>query len=218
MDYSRPRVRLGASSSTILGGSNGSGGGPQMVKTYGRFRQRIAHRDAKIAEDFARVTSVRPILADLLDSSSSDSDFVEKAPQISTPKSRKSSSAASRAITPAKALLNSVPAFSKPALIATPHEVKSGSREVINSDTSDTENIAPATAPTPKPKSKAKVKAKANETPKTKPRAVSKPITKSKLKPRITPKVKPRKKVEVPADEKAATTGKCVLIPKQPLS
>ncbi|KAJ2588129.1 hypothetical protein IWW49_003135, partial [Coemansia sp. RSA 1797] len=61
MDFSRSRL----------------GGGPQMVKTYGRFKQRIVNRDTKGVQEFARVTGTRPILADIMDSSSDSSDFEE---------------------------------------------------------------------------------------------------------------------------------------------
>ncbi|KAJ2306893.1 hypothetical protein IWW54_004585, partial [Coemansia sp. RSA 2705] len=64
MDFSRSHARLGAS-------------GPHMVKTYGRFKQRIVNRETKGVQEFARVTSARPILADILDSSSDSSDFEE---------------------------------------------------------------------------------------------------------------------------------------------
>ncbi|KAJ2725956.1 hypothetical protein GGI07_000884 [Coemansia sp. Benny D115] len=78
MDFSRSRGWRAANNSTLSNSSNGSG--PLMVKTYGRFRQRIVNRETKGAEEFARATSVRPILADLLGSSSSDSDFEDKTP------------------------------------------------------------------------------------------------------------------------------------------
>ncbi|KAJ2503723.1 hypothetical protein GGH96_000063 [Coemansia sp. RSA 1972] len=61
MDFSRSRL----------------GGGPQMVKTYGRFKQRIVNRDTKGVQEFALLTSTRPILADIMDSSSDSSDFEE---------------------------------------------------------------------------------------------------------------------------------------------
>ncbi|KAI8325059.1 hypothetical protein GQ54DRAFT_295694 [Martensiomyces pterosporus] len=61
MDYSRSRMRLGS--------------GPQMVKTYGRFRQRMVNRDAKIAEEFTKAAGARPNITDILDTLSSDSDF-----------------------------------------------------------------------------------------------------------------------------------------------
>ncbi|KAJ2483272.1 hypothetical protein IWW56_000464 [Coemansia sp. RSA 2131] len=65
MDFSRSHSRLG--------------NGPHMVKTYGRFKQRIVNRDAKGVQEFARVTGTRPILSDILDSSSDSSDFEEHA-------------------------------------------------------------------------------------------------------------------------------------------
>ncbi|KAJ2242436.1 hypothetical protein GGI13_006962, partial [Coemansia sp. RSA 455] len=65
MEYSASRSRLGG---------GGSSTGPQLVKTYGRFRQRIVNREAKVAEEFARMTGTRKLVAELLDSSS-DSDF-----------------------------------------------------------------------------------------------------------------------------------------------
>ncbi|KAJ2493337.1 hypothetical protein IWW37_000621 [Coemansia sp. RSA 2050] len=73
MDYSVSRSRLG--------GGGGGSAGPQMVKTYGRFRQRIVNREAKVAEEFARMTGARPFVSNLLDPSS-DSDF-ETPPQPS---------------------------------------------------------------------------------------------------------------------------------------
>ncbi|KAJ1643513.1 hypothetical protein LPJ64_004723 [Coemansia asiatica] len=73
MDFSRPRMRH--SSNTSFSSGAGGGGGPQIVKTYGRFKQRMINRDAKGAQEFARAASARPILANLLDSDSSDSDF-----------------------------------------------------------------------------------------------------------------------------------------------
>ncbi|KAJ2786764.1 hypothetical protein GGI15_001256 [Coemansia interrupta] len=75
MDYSRSRVRLGVNSSFGGGAAAGSGARPTMVKTYGRIKQRIANRESKVTEEFARVANARSIVADLLDSSSSDSDF-----------------------------------------------------------------------------------------------------------------------------------------------
>ncbi|KAJ2775144.1 hypothetical protein IWQ57_000523, partial [Coemansia nantahalensis] len=68
MDFSRPRLRLG-----------GGAGGTQVVKTYGRFKQRIVHREAKGAQEFARVTGASTALADIL-GQSSDSDFEEEPP------------------------------------------------------------------------------------------------------------------------------------------
>ncbi|KAJ2788780.1 hypothetical protein H4R21_006917, partial [Coemansia helicoidea] len=68
MDFSRPRMRLG-----------GGAGGTQVVKTYGRFKQRIVHREAKGAQEFARVTGASTALADIL-GQSSDSDFEEEPP------------------------------------------------------------------------------------------------------------------------------------------
>ncbi|KAJ2546399.1 hypothetical protein GGH95_006855, partial [Coemansia sp. RSA 1836] len=77
MDYSASRSRIGG----VAGGS-----GPQLVKTYGRFRQRIVNREAKVAEDFARMTGARPLVSDLLDSSSdSDFDTPPQQPQASIP-------------------------------------------------------------------------------------------------------------------------------------
>ncbi|KAJ2709914.1 hypothetical protein H4R19_004009, partial [Coemansia spiralis] len=64
MDFSRPRMRLG---------------GAQMVKTYGRFKQRIVHREAMGAQEFARVTAASAALADIL-GQSSDSDFEDAPP------------------------------------------------------------------------------------------------------------------------------------------
>ncbi|KAJ2659837.1 hypothetical protein IWW48_003243 [Coemansia sp. RSA 1200] len=60
MDFSRSRTRLGNSS--------------HMVNTYGRFRQRMVNRDVMGSEDFARITGIKPILSEMMDSSS-DSDF-----------------------------------------------------------------------------------------------------------------------------------------------
>ncbi|KAJ2682268.1 hypothetical protein GGH99_004813, partial [Coemansia sp. RSA 1285] len=66
MDFSKSRTRLGNSS--------------HMVNTYGRFRQRMVNRDAMGSEDFARITGIKPILSEMMDSSS-DSDFeASKAP------------------------------------------------------------------------------------------------------------------------------------------
>ncbi|KAJ2238497.1 hypothetical protein H4R99_000002 [Coemansia sp. RSA 1722] len=72
MDFSRPRMRYGSNTSFSSGAG---GGGPQIVKTYGRFKQRMIPRDTKGAQEFARVASARPILADMFGSDSSDSDF-----------------------------------------------------------------------------------------------------------------------------------------------
>ncbi|KAJ2453712.1 hypothetical protein EV183_002011 [Coemansia sp. RSA 2336] len=66
MDFARSHTRLGT----------GGVGGPQMVKTYGRHKQRIVGREAKGAKEFARATANRMILADILDSSS-ESDVDE---------------------------------------------------------------------------------------------------------------------------------------------
>ncbi|KAJ1743387.1 hypothetical protein LPJ68_000989 [Coemansia sp. RSA 1086] len=66
MDFARSHTRLGT----------GGVGGPQMVKTYGRHKQRIVGRETKGAQEFARATANRMILADILDSSS-ESDFEE---------------------------------------------------------------------------------------------------------------------------------------------
>ncbi|KAJ2516369.1 hypothetical protein GGI11_001529 [Coemansia sp. RSA 2049] len=60
MDFSKSRTRLGNSS--------------HMVNTYGRFRQRMVNRDVMGSEDFARITGIKPILSEMMDSSS-DSDF-----------------------------------------------------------------------------------------------------------------------------------------------
>ncbi|KAJ2092201.1 hypothetical protein IW138_001268 [Coemansia sp. RSA 986] len=66
MDISRSRARLGSSS--------------HMVKTYGRFRQRMVNRDVMGTDDFARITGIKPILSEMMDSSS-ESDFeAPKAP------------------------------------------------------------------------------------------------------------------------------------------
>ncbi|KAJ2852421.1 hypothetical protein IWW36_000308 [Coemansia brasiliensis] len=70
MDFARSHTRLGT----------GGLGGPQMVKTYGRHKQRIVTRETKGAQEFARATANRMILADILDSSS-ESDFEECRPQ-----------------------------------------------------------------------------------------------------------------------------------------
>ncbi|KAJ1789425.1 hypothetical protein LPJ59_005348, partial [Coemansia sp. RSA 2399] len=66
MDISRSRARLGSSS--------------HMVNTYGRFRQRMVNRDVMGSDDFARITGIKPILSEMMDSSS-ESDFeTPKAP------------------------------------------------------------------------------------------------------------------------------------------
>ncbi|KAJ2022759.1 hypothetical protein IWW57_004396, partial [Coemansia sp. S610] len=77
MEYSASRSRLGG----------GGSAGLQKVKTYGRFRQRIVNREARVAEEFARMTGARPLVPNLLDSSS-DSDFDEKPPQASLPSAK----------------------------------------------------------------------------------------------------------------------------------
>ncbi|KAJ2797824.1 hypothetical protein H4R20_005047, partial [Coemansia guatemalensis] len=77
MDFSQSHSRLGGSGS----------GGAHMVRTYGRFKERIFSREAIGAQEFARVTA-RPKLPDILDSSS-DSDFEEPKPKIRAPSKAK---------------------------------------------------------------------------------------------------------------------------------
>ncbi|KAJ2163031.1 hypothetical protein GGF46_000217 [Coemansia sp. RSA 552] len=108
MDFTHSRSRLGG----------GGSGGPHMVKTYGRFRQRVVNRSAAVQE-FARVTSARPIIADLLESSS-DSDFADPAPSKKAPANGKPRMASDSGTKHVAAKENSEPAAQDATLVCEP--------------------------------------------------------------------------------------------------
>ncbi|KAJ2783894.1 hypothetical protein H4R18_001450 [Coemansia javaensis] len=114
MELSRSRMRLGGS------GSSG-GSGSQVMKTYGRFKQRIVSREAKVAQEFARVTGACSVLADIL-ASSSDSDFEAAAkPQPPASKTKKENSRPKRrSVDAGAAAQDRAPRHEAPPLAAEP--------------------------------------------------------------------------------------------------